>query len=131
LRSTPVVLGTSTFSIVPDSPLRGIGPATELCLALPPSYKRIAPDTNQLDYDLIARPDGGRVSMQVTLITPDGRVDTLPAGGFQVGAGQRACYMKWVTRDPSRRYQRIEIRATDTLTVTSIEWRSEKRYASL
>jgi len=126
-----VTLGTAIYTIVPDSPLRGIGPATQLCMTLPPSYKRIDPGTNQPDFDLIARPDGGHVSMQVTLIAPNGRVDTLAAGGLEIGQGQHACYMKWVTRDLNRRYQRIEIRATDTLTVTSIDWRSEERYAWL
>ena len=131
LRSVPTTIGTAIYRIVPDSPLRGIGPATELCLTLPKSYKRIEPDTNQLDYALIARPDGGHVSIKVALIAPDGTVDSLPTNGFMYDGDQHACYMKWVTRDLSRRYQRIEIRATDTLTVTRIVWRSEERYAWL
>lgn len=126
-----MTVGTITYRLVPESPLRGIGPAAELCLGLPPSYQRIEPDTNQLDYGRILRPDGGQVSVHVTLVAPDGRVDTLPANGFMYNGNQHVCYMKWVTRDLNRRYQRIDIQATDTLTVTTIRWRSEERYAWL
>ena len=129
-----IVVGPGTVTVMPAPVLRGIGPVTELCLRLPGDYEYRG-DIGADSTWKLRRPDGPIVGVAATLVSPDGTRHAFEGSRTTVGSPSQPdhslCFESWTTRDPARRFDRIELQSADSVHVLRIHWYSGERFASL
>ena len=124
----PFMLSRTPYTIQPGVPLRAIGPFNQLCLQLPTEYHLGSGDFGPNMW-MVRRPDGKFVSPKVVMIAPNEHREPFPFMAFL--SSSEICFETRPERDLDRRYERIELRADDSLRVLRVRWDAGKRYASL
>lgn len=121
----PGGLSRGVTVLVPEPPLRALGPTIELCLDLPPNY----------EFDLSeirVRPPGGSWSTaHAVLISRDGSRKELKPASLLIGKSTSLCFLDTVsqelTKDGEQEYERVELLVDAPLEIEKVRWWSGKR----
>ena len=129
LTEVPFAVTQSPHAISVKDALRAPGPFNQLCVGFPDTYQ-ISPGSSPSNAE-VRRPDGKVVQLSATLIDPNGQSEVFPFTSIDQGHKSRAaCFETRPARDTQRRYSRVELIASDSLTVFEVRWDAGKRFGS-
>ena len=124
----PFTISEAPHIVHPERPLRAIGPFNELCLQLPAEYQLGSGDHGPNMWK-VRRPDGTFVTPEVVVIYASGHREPVPFTHFL--STSEICFETRPERDLKRRYDRVELRADDSLQVLKLRWHAGHRYTWL